>query len=329
MTSPLVSAQRLRFNLGFLPPKPLLFGRIAANYARMVLLRQPRLRVLTVAVNYSCQLKCAFCSAQDLRRRSPVSEYLTMDQLSAAIQQAMRCGCVNIHFTGGEPLLDRRLYETARLIDRRRVILSLVSNGLLLAQEALPLKKAGFDLVIVSIDSPDAAAHDAARGVAGAWEKAWEGVDAAQAAGLKAMVAMVVSHQNLRSGEVDRQVSFCRRRGIPLQLLPVRQVGDASLDAASLLSPEDKERYFALTARGDVRWDGCSSYFPARCLAARERIYLDPVGNIFPCDFIHTPFGNIKEEPLEAIWKRMLKSLPYTRSHPRCISAFPEDEGIR
>ncbi|HOW26903.1 MAG TPA: radical SAM protein [Elusimicrobiota bacterium] len=311
------SVDRWRQNARFLPARPALWARVMGNYVRMIVLREPCLRVVTVALTYQCQLSCAHCSARSLSAAQSEKDRLTLAQMKTLLSQAQGCGALNIHFTGGEPLLCPDLYDYASLVDTSRNILSCVTNGLLLSRESRRLKRARFDLVIVSIDSPRASVHDRLRGYSGTHRQAWQGIEKARGEGLSVMVAMVVTHENLLNGEVEEQINLCRKENIVLQLLPAR----AQPLWGKALTPEDMKIFYEMTSSGDPRWDGCSSYFSPRCLAGRERVYVDPTGNVYPCDFIQQSFGNVKNEPLRVIWERMLKVSPYSRPQKHCLTA--------
>jgi MoaA/NifB/PqqE/SkfB family radical SAM enzyme len=311
-------------NIQFVPKKPLLIARIINNYHKIFILRKPCLRVVALAVNYACQLSCRHCSAQELRLKENSADRLSLSQISRLLHEAEECGAINIHFTGGEPLLHKDFYKIVSLVNADKNILSLVTNGLLLARESENLKRAKFDLVIVSIDSPNADIHDRIKGYKGAYRKAWEGIEAARKAGLKVMLATIATHKNLNNGEIDEQIRLCRKNGLALQILPVRNLGELDAETNVPLDSKDQEKFHRLVSHYNVRWDGRSSYLFPRCLAASERLYIDPAGNVFPCDFIQFPFGNIKYESLAYIWNKMLNTYPYNRKNPVCLSAFDE-----
>lgn len=308
-----------------MPMKPLLIARIINNYYKLIILRKPCLRAVTLAVNYTCQLSCKHCSAQELREKENSAERLSLSQIERLLYEAEKCGAINIHFTGGEPLLYKDFYKIVSLVDADRNILSLVTNGLLLAQESENLKRAKFDLVIVSIDSPYPHIHDKIKGYKGAYKKAWEGIEAARKVGLKVMIAMIATPENLHNGEVDEQISLCRGKGLVLQILPARTVGKWRNDRKVLLDSEGQSRFYKLVGHYDVRWDGQSCYLSPQCLATRERLYINSNGDVFPCDFIQFSFGNVKYESLVDIWHRMLNTYPFNRKNPVCLSAFDEE----
>lgn len=312
-------------NMQFIPAKPKVIARIINNYYRIVVLKKPCLRAITLALNYDCQLSCQYCYAQESRNKQDSNEKLSLSQISTILDDAAKCGAINIHLSGGEPLLCKDFYKIVSLVDTDRNILSLVTNGLLLSQESERLKKAKLDLIIVSIDSPYSDVHDKLRGYEGAYEKSWDGIDAALGVGLKVMVAMVATSQNLHNGEIAKQIELCRKKKIMLQILPLRPAGQESGQKKILLSQKDRLQFFKFTSYPDVRWDGQSSYLSPRCLAARERLYINPSGNVFACDFIRKSFGNVKNESLIDVWHRMLSIYPFNKEKAVCLSAFDEE----
>ncbi|MFH1061637.1 MAG: radical SAM protein [Candidatus Omnitrophota bacterium] len=303
-------------NIQFLPAKPLVWFRLLKNYG-YVFMQKPRLRVVTIALGYDCQCHCQHCSADT---RSKTQTALTL--VAKVFQDAMRCGAINIHFSGGEPLLYENLYELAAVVSPKLNILSLATNGLLLEQQAIKLKNAGFDLVIVSIDSSNPAEHDSIRGVQGAHKQAWKGIFAARQAGLKVMAAMVVTRENLRNGDLAAQIKYCQNLKLALQLLPARAMGKWNERKDVLFNQEDKELFFRFVLMPGVRWDGQSSYGSVKCLAGRERLYIDPAGNVYGCDFMRKKLGNINDNSLNEIWQDVIRLAPFNRVNKECLTAF-------
>jgi len=312
-------------NLEFVPMKPQLIAKIMNNYYKLIVLQKPCLRVVTLAINYACQLSCIYCSARTLKQKEDFAERLSLSQIERVLYEAEECGAINIHFSGGEPLLDKDFYKIVSLVNKNRNILSLVTNGFLLGQESKNLKNARFDLVIVSIDSPNPEIHDKIRGYVGSYRKAWEGIEAAHKVGLKVMIAMVVTPDNLSNGGVDKFITLCRQKKIILQILPIRSINGARKSKKMLLDPKDQARFYEYVSYFNVRWDGQSSYFPSQCLAARERLYINPCGDVFPCDFIQRSYGNVKNESLVNIWYRMLNTYPFNQKNFACLSAFDKE----
>jgi len=99
--------------------------------------------------------------------------------------------------TGGEPLLSRNFYPLAfhaREIGLRTVI---STNGTLITPEvARLLAEARIRYVGVSLDAATPQRHDAFRGVAGAYERALQGLRNARDAGLKTGLRITLTRDN-------------------------------------------------------------------------------------------------------------------------------------
>jgi MoaA/NifB/PqqE/SkfB family radical SAM enzyme len=54
------------------------------------------------------------------------------------------------------------------------------------------------------------------------------------------------------------------------------------------------------------------------CLAANIQYYVSAYGDIAPCDFTPLSFGNIRNESLKKIWKRMVRHPAYNHRSPFC-----------
>ena len=54
------------------------------------------------------------------------------------------------------------------------------------------------------------------------------------------------------------------------------------------------------------------------CLAANIQYYVSAYGEVSPCDFAPLSFGNIRSEPLRAIWKKMIEHPAYNKKAQYC-----------
>ena len=124
------------------------------------------------------------------RRRSAVAgrrATATPDEIVRLVRIAVtRLGVTKVRFTGGEPLLAKHLEHVvaAAAALQPRPELALTTNGVLLAQRAEALARAGLDRVNVSLDSVDSA-HFAAITRRDRLTDVLAGLAAASAAGLR------------------------------------------------------------------------------------------------------------------------------------------------
>jgi len=113
---------------------------------------------LRVSLTDRCNLRCTYCMPAQGLDWLPAEDLLSFGELTRLVRLAVtRLGIRRIRFTGGEPLLYRRLEdviaETARLQPRPEI--ALTTNGVGLARRAQALAAAGLDRVNVSLDTVD------------------------------------------------------------------------------------------------------------------------------------------------------------------------------
>ena len=148
------------------------------------------LRDLRVSVTDRCNFRCTYCMPKAHFGRDHAfldrEELLSYEQIARLTRIFVSLGVRKIRITGGEPLLRR---DVDRLVAMLAAIdgvedLSLTTNGVLLADCAAVLRRAGLQRVTISLDSLDddvfQRMNDMGVPVAGVLE----GISAAAAAGL-------------------------------------------------------------------------------------------------------------------------------------------------
>jgi cyclic pyranopterin phosphate synthase len=113
---------------------------------------------LRVSLTDRCNLRCTYCMPAEGLPWSAAAQLLQPDEIIRLVRIAVtRLGIAKVRFTGGEPLLAKQLDEivaaTATL--RPRPEIALTTNGVLLADRAEALARAGLNRVNVSLDSMD------------------------------------------------------------------------------------------------------------------------------------------------------------------------------
>ena len=136
---------------------------------------------LSFWVTRRCNLNCAMCWVATSRRAEAEAYLRGGDELTLAELKAVADDVAvwrpRVGITGGEPLLRSDTLDFIAYLKSRRFRVGVNTNGTLLTTYAAGLVEAGADSVMVSIDGPPAV-HDAIRGGAGAFERAYAGVQA-------------------------------------------------------------------------------------------------------------------------------------------------------
>lgn len=279
--------------------------------------RPSRLRLLVMAVADRCDQRCAHCQIW----QGAAAPSLTRDERLRVVEDALAAGLEEALLTGGEPLLSADLWPVAERLRAGGVRLMLATNGMLLGWYAREVSRL-FDEVYVSLDGPNAAVHDAQRGVA-AFARVAVGVAALRAA---APSLPVVARCVLHAGSIDSFVeTIDAARGLGcdhVSFLPIdTQSGAFGAQAGErvrlLPSTAQVDRFQAAIIsleRGGGFEDGFVSESPAKlarlarhlrasrgegpfdrpsCDAPWWSSVVEADGSLRPC-FFHAPVGHVR-----------------------------------
>ncbi len=139
---------------------------------------------LRISLTDHCNLRCVYCMPEDMTFR-PNAEMMQDAELLKLVRLFATLGFDKLRLTGGEPTVRARLVDLVREIAATPGIrsLSMTTNGVLLGKLAEPLKKAGLQRVNVSLDTLNPEKfHRLTRW--GSLEQVWQGIQAAEQAGL-------------------------------------------------------------------------------------------------------------------------------------------------
>jgi radical SAM protein len=191
----------------------------------------------------ACALACRHCRASARPWRDP--QELSTEEGRRVVRQTAEMGTPLIVFSGGDPVSRPDL---ADLISEGKRC-GLRTATIPAATEALTadllglLKAAGLDQLALSLDFPDAALHDAFRGVPGAFEKTMRAVAWAHAVSLPLQINTTVCADSLPF--LERMAAFVETLGIVFwEVFFLVPTGRGSVLGG--LRPEECERLFAL-----------------------------------------------------------------------------------
>jgi len=139
---------------------------------------------LRISLTDHCNLRCVYCMPEDMTFR-PNAELMQDDEILLLVRLFASLGFDKFRLTGGEPTVRAHIVDlVGQIADTPGVnSLSMTTNGVLLSRLARPLAEAGLKRVNISIDTlnPDKF-HRLTRW--GSLEDVWEGILAAEEAGL-------------------------------------------------------------------------------------------------------------------------------------------------
>jgi MoaA/NifB/PqqE/SkfB family radical SAM enzyme len=237
-------------------------------------------------VTYRCNATCSFCDIWE--KPSP---YITLQQAEQNIQAMKRLGVKVIDFTGGEPLLHRQLPELLQIAKSHGMITTVTTNGLLYPKRAKQLQGL-VDMLHFSLDSPDAATHDASRGVT-CFDKVMESIEVAKSLGERPDILFTVFDHNIEEiQKVWENITMPNK--LVLILNPVFEYNGigSNLSSASLekLRWWGKQKNVYLNeAFIQLRLDGGNHTHNPVCKAGSTTIVISPQNElVVPCYHLGT-----------------------------------------
>ncbi|GAM96876.1 molybdenum cofactor biosynthesis protein MoaA [alpha proteobacterium U9-1i] len=208
---------------------------------------------LRVSVTDRCDLRCIYCMSERMRFL-PRNELLSIEELDRLCTAFIERGVRRLRFTGGEPLVRRGFIDLLQSVKRHLGAgldeITITTNGVQLAEFALPLFEAGVRRVNVSVDSLD---RDNFKHITrrDRLEQVLNGLDAAERAGLKVKINTVaLKHDNAH--EIPELVKWAHGRGFDITLIETMPLGEIDEDRTDQFLSlarvrEDMASYWRLT----------------------------------------------------------------------------------
>jgi pyrroloquinoline quinone biosynthesis protein E len=270
---------------------------------------------LLAELTYRCPLACAYCS--NPLNLADYDDELTTGEWRRVLTEAADLGVLQLHLSGGEPLLRRDLAEIVAHAHSLGLYTNLVTSALGFSRpRAEQLRAAGLDHVQISIQADQPALSDRLAGIP-SFRRKLDAMAVVKELGWPLTMNVVLHRQNIdRIAEIldlaedsgaDRlELANTQYYGWAWRnrdaLLPSR----AQLESAEAVVRAARER---LRDRMDVIYVIPDYYnrYPKPCMGgwAARQLTVTPNGDVLPCPAAQSlplPRANVREHPLDRIW---------------------------
>ncbi len=267
--------------------------------------------IAQITLTYRCQCRCVHCGSA-LYKQTDGKE-LTMDEVISLIDDLKKMGAESVYFFGGEPLLVPHLNDCIYYAKSHGLKVKLDTNGFALNEDMVKkLKDTGVDSIGVSLDSPFEAVHDKLRGVKGLFSKAISGIQYCKQHDIECYISTYVTKEKLENGELENTIRLAEHLDVKTRILTPALCGNWANRDDIVLAREEIDSLRNFLKKNMVYWELeriDNKKTPFMCTAfAKEYFHVSAYGDIQPCCFFPVTFGNIREEPLEGIIRRMWNS---------------------
>ena len=273
---------------------------------------------LLAELTHRCPLQCPYCSNPlDLERSA---KEMSTEQWLRAIAEAADLGCMQIHFSGGEPTARSDLEALVAGATRAGLYSNLITSGVLLnAARIARLVEAGLEHVQLSFQDSQSGGGDRIGAYAGGHERKLEVAALVRAAGLPLTANFVVHRQNADHLEamLDLALALDAHR---VEIANVQYYGWALKNRAALMPTRAQlERMTASIDEARRRLKGVlvidfvtpdyHASRPKACMGGWGSRFLNisPSGSVLPChaaeSITNLSFDNVRQRGLGDIWR--------------------------
>ena len=290
--------------------------------------------MVSYSITTKCNLKCKHCYSESVDQPAP--DELSTEDAFQLMDDLSNWGIGLLVIDGGEPLCREDLLDVVKYASAKGIRTTLGSNGTLI-DEAMAKKMldAGVRSIAISVDGVDAQTHDSFRGMSGAFEQTFKGIEACRNSGLPFQFNMVIRKETL--SQLEDMLRLAVDSGAnAAEFFDLVAAGRAKQECrGQVLSHDERKQAMEWLAQAQedcpivIRVPACPMYplllkekriqprhFPAEmlqrvpyyergCAAGMPMGYVmvKSNGEVNPCMLLQVKLGNIKEQSIISIWE--------------------------
>ncbi len=260
-----------------------------------------KINYMRISITDLCNLRCVYCMPNGIENVLRMEEILTFEEIVRIVEAAVSLGITRFKITGGEPLVRKGCTDLIRMIAGTRGVeeVTMTSNGVLLADMAKDLHRAGLKSVNVSLDSLNPLKFREITGF-DALDRVLLGIRKAGEVGIQTKINTVLQ-KNVNEHEWKEIALLAKNDGIPVRFIELMPIGHGDeskgISNTDLLSMMEEE-FGSSREDGTIYGNGPAKYvmFPGFQAAigfvsamhgtfcdSCNRIRVSSVGKLKPC----------------------------------------------
>ena len=267
-------------------------------------IHNPILQSVHLNMSQDCNLNCRHCYAEEREKKGKPLSFEQHIQLIDDLTELSNK--LNIEFTGGEPLLNKKTPEIAMYCREKGHHTRLLTNGTPINKRNVEKIVNSFNNVRLSIDGSSKELNDFHRGE-GTYTKINKALELLDKYGANVLLAMTVTKKNI--GDIG---TMAKKYGSRLTFQPLFDAGNAKINQEMAIT--GSEYYEALAHSENVAvMGGIGSALGSlknrgvtKCAIGDVEISIAHNGDVFPCHLVHLEefnAGNILEASIKDIYK--------------------------
>lgn len=306
---------------------PIIRGLNLTNEELKKALKNNAMLLIDVETSNVCNLACPYCFRDIYGGHKTLENELNLNERLDLLRQAKKLGCKTIKITGaGEPLIDKFFWKMTSYANELGMTVISFTNGMVIDKRmAKKLFKSNISL-IVKCNSMNPEIEDTLVGRKGYAERRNKSLSYLMEVGFNKTkptrlgldAILTTSNKN----DILNLFKFCRENNIFPLFRPFMPIGGAlrvkewEISKEETLKIYEKARKIDKTILG-IEYDQILPYIGGVfCRQLHYAVYVNILGEVFPCTGSKKLLGNIKQNSLEKIWNnemaKKIRNTPYS-----------------
>ena len=267
-----------------------------------------------LAITNRCNLNCIHCNMSSGKEKE---NELTKQECFKLIDEFAMKNISRLMFLGGEPLVRKDFFEIANYAINKKIPVGFTTNGILINKELILKELYKFNLIRVSLDSPEYTIHEKIRNKKGVFDITLNNIKLLVRYGIDVAVVTCVSHLNY--DKLEEFAKLLTDIGVTRWNLPIfspfgrgENINEQALTPLEIrefliLLSDISKKYKNLSIGLDIPYavmlpEYANKRNESACPAGVTEIMVFSDGNISPCCQITKMSGNVRNHSIEDIW---------------------------
>jgi radical SAM protein with 4Fe4S-binding SPASM domain len=268
-------------------------------------------------LTFKCSLHCRHCYTDCYNQPDYINKELKTAEVKFILDKLYKANVLWLCFSGGDPLARRDFLDIYSYAKSKGFLITLFTSGYSVTQEIVRfLKKSPPFMIEITLNAVTKELYERISQVVGSFDKSIQGIKLIEQAHLPLKIKTQVTKDNLK--ELPKIKKFIAQMNLKYQ--PVfqwilrGQLNGNPYPYDLRISPSE---YLAFSYPEYLSEDDCQFYrnLSSRTLSnklfsceleIRDRVQIDPYGNIFLCNFIRKPNFSLLKEGVQSAQEKLL-----------------------
>jgi MoaA/NifB/PqqE/SkfB family radical SAM enzyme len=280
-----------------------------------------------LGITRKCNYGCKHCYENpNLSGKESVS----IKRWKEVVKDLQKLGVSIVVLSGGEPMLRYEgLIELLESGEKDFSDFHIHTSGNGVSKEkALELKKAGLTAAGIALDDFNPCRQDELRSFRGSHQESVRAIQYFREAGVFPYVNICLNKDLIRSGGLWEYLEYVNNLNVGfINLIEPKPWGGFYSEKADDLFNEEDRRItteFFDEVRFSRKYDGYPLIFYIQYFEGLSHFSINSKGDVQACVFLPVSFGNVLEEDLREIYKKMREAIP-APLHKMCPSLYLEE----